>query len=54
MVEDAPMASMFGLAPRSIPTVRATAEEDERKVVRLSRPKGKARPAEEAAALNRR
>ena len=36
---DAPMASMFGLAPRSIPVPR-TAESTN--VVRLSRPKGKA------------
>ena len=36
---DAPMASMFGLAPRSIPVPR-TAENTN--VVRLSRPKGKA------------
>ena len=42
IVEDAPMASLYGLAPRSIPTVRTTAEENSRKVVRLSRPKGKA------------
>ncbi|MBN9318424.1 MAG: type III PLP-dependent enzyme [Caulobacterales bacterium] len=42
IVEDAPMASMYGLAKRSIPTVRTTAEENARKVVRLSRPKGKA------------
>ena len=42
VVEDAPMASLYGLAPRSIPTVRTTAEETARKVVRLSRPKGKA------------
>lgn len=42
VVEDAPMASLYGLAPRSIPTVRTTAEENSRKVVRLSRPKGKA------------
>ena len=41
-VEDAPMASLYGLAPRSIPTVRTTAEENARKVIRLSRPKGKA------------
>lgn len=41
-VEDAPMASLYGLAPRSIPTVRTSAEEQARKVVRLSRPKGKA------------
>jgi|TARA_R100000149_G_scaffold44191_1_gene17529 ornithine decarboxylase len=42
MVEDAPMASLYGLAPRSIPTVRTSAEEQARKVVRFSRPKGKA------------
>ncbi len=42
IVEDAPMASLYGLAPRSIPTVRTSAEEAARKVVRLSRPKGKA------------
>ena len=42
VVEDAPMASLYGLAPRSIPTVRTTAEETARKVVRFSRPKGKA------------
>lgn len=41
-VEDAPMASLYGLAPRSIPTVRTSAEENARKIVRLSRPKGKA------------
>jgi ornithine decarboxylase len=39
-VADAPMASMFGLAPRSIPVPRV--DEDERKVVRFSRPKGAA------------
>ncbi len=38
VVEDAPMASMFGLAPRAIPLPRT--EEEERKVVRFSRPKG--------------
>lgn len=38
-VHDAPMASMFGLAPRAIPLPRI-AEEEERKVVRFSRPKG--------------
>ena len=38
-VADAPMASMFGLAPRAIPLPRI-AEEEERKVVRFSRPKG--------------
>ncbi len=37
---DAPMASMFGLAKRSISLPRT--EEEERKVVRFSRPKGKA------------
>jgi ornithine decarboxylase len=41
VVEDAPMASMFGLAARSIPAPRGD-EADERKVVRLSRPKGAA------------
>nr|WP_222934585.1 type III PLP-dependent enzyme [Caulobacter sp. 17J80-11] len=40
-VEDSPMASMYGLAPRAIPLVRQR-EEEERKVVRLSRPKGAA------------
>ncbi len=46
VVEDAPMASMFGLAGR---TIRLPREEqaEERKVVRLSRPKG-------AAGKNRR
>jgi ornithine decarboxylase len=39
-VDDAPMASMFGLARRSIAVPRT--EEEERKVVRFSRPKGKA------------
>ncbi|WP_369058479.1 type III PLP-dependent enzyme [Caulobacter sp. 73W] len=37
IVEDAPMASMFGLARRSIPTPAAKSETN---VVRLSRPKG--------------
>ena len=41
MVEDAPMASMFGLAGRNIRLPREQ-QEDERKVVRLSRPKGRA------------
>ncbi|MDB5467250.1 MAG: ornithine decarboxylase [Phenylobacterium sp.] len=40
-VEDAPMASMFGLAGRNIRLPREQ-QEDERKVVRLSRPKGRA------------
>jgi ornithine decarboxylase len=40
-VKDAPMASMFGLAGRVIRTPREE-REDERKVVRLSRPKGAA------------
>jgi ornithine decarboxylase len=40
-VRDAPMASMFGLAKRMIPVPRV--EDDEaRKVVRFSRPKGRA------------
>jgi ornithine decarboxylase len=41
-VEDAPMASMFGLAKRSIPLPRQEEEEARNKVVRFSRPKGKA------------
>jgi ornithine decarboxylase len=41
IVEDAPMASMFGLADRTIRLPRE-AQEEERKVVRLSRPKGRA------------
>jgi ornithine decarboxylase len=41
IVDDAPMASMFGLAGRNIRLPRE-AQEDERKVVRLSRPKGRA------------
>jgi ornithine decarboxylase len=40
-VKDAPMASMFGLAGRNIRRPREDREE-ERKVVRLSRPKGRA------------
>jgi ornithine decarboxylase len=40
-VEDAPMASMFGLATRTIRLPREEPAED-RKVVRLSRPKGRA------------
>ncbi len=42
VVSDAPMASLYGLARRSIPTRRLEAEEEARKVVRFSRPKGKA------------
>jgi ornithine decarboxylase len=41
IVEDAPMASMYGLAPKAIPSPKAE-EEDARKVVRFSRPRGKA------------
>ena len=41
IVEDAPMASMFGLAGRAIRLPRES-QEDDRKVVRLSRPKGRA------------
>ena len=48
-VEDAPMASMFGLAGRTIRLPREE-REDERKVVRLSRPKGA--PARAAASGN--
>jgi ornithine decarboxylase len=42
IVEDAPMASMYGLAPRTIKTQRTEEEETRNKVVRFSRPKGKA------------
>ncbi|MBS0333374.1 MAG: type III PLP-dependent enzyme, partial [Proteobacteria bacterium] len=42
VVSDAPMASMFGLAGRTIRLPREAAAEEERKVVRLSRPKGAA------------
>jgi ornithine decarboxylase len=42
VVEDAPMASMYGLAPRIIPAHKANDDEESRKVVRFSRPKGKA------------
>jgi ornithine decarboxylase len=41
IVQDAPMASMYGLAPKAIPSPKAD-EEDARKVVRFSRPRGKA------------
>jgi ornithine decarboxylase len=41
-VQDAPMASMFGLAGRSIRLPREAQEEERNKVVRLSRPKGAA------------
>jgi ornithine decarboxylase len=41
IVDDAPMASMFGLAGRTIRLPRES-QEDDRKVVRLSRPKGRA------------
>ena len=41
IVQDAPMASMFGLAGRTIRLPREQQDED-RKVVRLSRPKGRA------------
>ena len=39
IVEDAPMASMYGLAPRSIPTPRVETDT----VVKLSRARGKRR-----------
>ena len=42
VVEDAPMASMFGLADRTIRLPREDREQEDRKVVRLSRPKGRA------------
>jgi len=41
IMSDAPMASTYGLAPRILATPKAD-EEDARKVVRFSRPKGKA------------
>ncbi len=41
-VEDAPMASMFGLARRSLGVPKADEWEERRKVVRFSRPKGAA------------
>jgi ornithine decarboxylase len=41
-VGDAPMASMFGLAQRSIRLPRAVEDAEARKVVRFSRPKGAA------------
>ena len=41
IVHDAPMASMYGLAPRILAAPKAE-EEEARKVVRFSRPKGKA------------
>jgi len=41
IVDDAPMASMFGLAGRTIRLPREQ-QDEERKVVRLSRPKGRA------------
>ena len=41
-VEDAPMASMYGLAGRVIRLPREQQQDEERKVVRLSRPKGAA------------
>ena len=41
IVQDAPMASMFGLAGRTIRLPREQ-QDEERKVVRLSRPKGRA------------
>jgi ornithine decarboxylase len=40
VVDDAPMASLYGLAPRAIPLPRLAGQEEERKVVRLSRVKG--------------
>lgn len=41
VVEEAPMASMFGLGPRELPLVGQEPEVEERKVVRFSRPKGR-------------
>jgi ornithine decarboxylase len=42
VVSDAPMASMFGLAGRNIRLPREAQEDERNKVVRLSRPKGRA------------
>jgi ornithine decarboxylase len=42
VVEDAPMASMYGLSKRTIAVPRTEEEEERRKVVRFSRPKGAA------------
>jgi ornithine decarboxylase len=39
-LDDAPMASLFGLGPRSINNPRGLMEVDDNKVVRLNRPKG--------------
>lgn len=49
-LDDAPMASLFGLGPRMINVPRGIMDEDDHKVVRLNRPKGgkrgkKRRPA---------
>ncbi len=41
VARDAPMASMYGLAPRFIPLPRELQEAEDRKIVRFSRPKGK-------------
>lgn len=42
IVADAPMASMYGLSKRTIAVPRTEEEEERRKVVRFSRPKGAA------------
>jgi ornithine decarboxylase len=39
-LDDAPMASLFGLGPRSLTNPRGFMESDDNKVVRLNRPKG--------------
>jgi ornithine decarboxylase len=39
-LDDAPMASLFGLGPRSLTNPRQAFETDDNKVVRLNRPKG--------------
>ena len=54
VVEDAPMASMYGLAPRSIPTVRTTAEEAGAQGRPPVAPQGQGRPAEEAVGAKTR
>lgn len=39
-LDDAPMASLFGLGPRNLTNPRSAFETDDNKVVRLNRPKG--------------
>ena len=39
-LDDAPMASLFGLGPRTLVNPRSAFEDEANKVVRLNRPKG--------------